>query len=399
MIKFNIRFIILMILAWIFAYMQGGNLPYTFFYIFAVTFLISCILAAVYILSVKVYVEIPDREYFCGTEEQIIVTIKNKGVFFIPYIIIKNQMFKYLFNDYNGEVLSLKYGEELDLKYDVNFPVRGIYHLGRFNIWIRDLFGLIDLKKDDDKKKSIKVYPNIFNLNKNVFQGNDILKNTFLSKSNIEDQYYTRDMRKYKEGDSLKRINWKVSAKKQELFIRNYETVSGEEFALFLDMNENNYALDARGVKEEAMVDFAVSLVSDMIKKSVEINFILNDRHQTHFGINEKSDFEKLMDFFLEQKSDGHIAIEDCIDKNLHRITARSGIGIITPSVTEKLIRYVLHLREKGYFLLLFIMEENDTALKYKDVFNKLQIGYYHINSLIEQERNNKNNFSRENIR
>lgn len=386
MIRINYKFIIFMVMSYIFAYMQGGNLPYTLFYTFAVTFVAACILSVIYLINIKINVNIAEREFYCGVEEPLVINIKSKGIFFIPYIIIKNNALQTLFSDYSGEIFSLRYGEELELKYNINFKVRGIYNLGSFVVWVRDLFGVIDLKRKENTNRIIKVYPKIYSIDERVFKGNDLFKNTFTSKSSIEDIYSTRDMRKYQEGDSLKRINWKVSAKQQELYIKNYETVSGEEFALFLDMNEVNYTLDSKGTEEEMMVDFALSLISSMAHRGIEMKLFLNNKIGTSFEIKEKQDFQNIREFFLKEKSDGKKNILEFVQKNIHKLKSKSGIGIITSRVSEALIKYAIEIKELGYDIVLFVVEENEEYKKYKDILNKLNINGYNIKSLLKEE-------------
>lgn len=387
MIRINYKFIILMVMAYIFAYIQGGNLPYTLFYTFALTLVASFILSIIYLINIKISVSLPEREYYCGINETLVISIKNRSIFFIPYIIIKNNALQSLFPHYSGEIFSLRYGEEVDLKYNMNFSIRGVYNLGSFIVWVRDIFGVVDLKRKEDKNKIIKVYPKIYSIEEKIFKGNDIFKNTFRSKSSIEDTYSARDMRRYQEGDSLKRINWKVSAKQQELYIKNYETVSGEEFALFLDMNEANYTLDSKGIKEEMMIDFALSLISTMTDRAVEMKLFLNNKLGTSFNIEEKEDFQKIREFFLAEKSNGKNNIIDFMQRNINKLHTKSGVGIITARVSETLVNYIIESKEKGYGMVLFIAEENEVSDEYKDILKRLDIHCYNIKSLLKGEQ------------
>lgn len=58
------------------------------------------------------------------------------------------------------------------------------------------------------------------------------------------------EIREYQEGDSLKRIHWKISSKQEELMVRQEASPSSLELCLFLDLCKS---VDIRQVLEDAM--------------------------------------------------------------------------------------------------------------------------------------------------
>ena len=93
----------------------------------------------------------------------------------------------------------------------------------------------------------------------NDFYGTSNEKKTKLNNKfirDIENSIFIKDIRKYKIGDSLKRIHWKVSAKYGELYTKNYEMYSNEEYNIFLDMNNEIYKQENGDIIEEYIRNF-----------------------------------------------------------------------------------------------------------------------------------------------
>ncbi len=383
MVKLNYRYIILLILSFMFAYSQGGAIGYTVFYIFLLIGLVSVFFSIVSLFSVKLQAEVNQRSYVSGSSEIIKYTIKNKSFIFVPYFIHQADMLKALLKDYNGEIISLRPREEATLKYKISFPTRGIYNLGSCRIATRDILGVIDIEGSMDLKYSIKVYPKIYPLERFLFGGRDHFEVIKRAPSSIEDSYNIRDIRKYREGDSIKRINWKVSAKKQELYIKNLESVSGEEFYLILDMHRKNYSIDPKGLKEELMIDFTVSLIKILLNKTVTVRLSINNEHRVDFFLEGENDYRGLMEYLVAEKSKATDSLIKLLHERADSYQAIRGLAIVTATATEELMNYCLNLRAKNTSIMLFLAEENESFLASKERLEAYGIFCYNIMELI----------------
>jgi hypothetical protein len=383
MVKVRIKFLILMAIAFVFAYLQGGNLPYSVFYGFLVTFTfaLGCLLIHRYLIFVDVRFE--RKVYSSGEIDRFTMIVRNNSIIPAPYVIVKNKALSGINNKYNGEMVTLKLDESKWLKHEIYFKKRGIYNFGEITVGLKDLFCIAESYRNVDRKTIIKVYPKIYDLEKSVLKGSDIFKNAVSNKSSIEDMYSMKDIRKYRDGDNLKRINWKVSAKYNELYVRNFDTVSGQEFNIFLDMNEKNYELDGNGILEEQMIDFCVSIINNMLVKEIKTKLFVNAAQPESFEIEEKVDFDKLMEYFLIHKSDGSFNFLKFINSNAYHISSLSGIGIITGRVSSQLTSSLMELKDRGYNILLFYCGTNNDEINNVDLLEKVGVSCYSIENML----------------
>jgi hypothetical protein len=372
-----------MIASYIFAYLQGGNLPYSVFYGFLITFVVALWSILLHRKKLFIDVNLSKKIYSAGESDVLTTIVQNNTFIAIPYVSIKNNGLIAVNSKYNGDALNIKLEESKWIKHEINFKKRGIYDFGEINIQLKDTFCIFEINRKLKRNALVKVYPRIFNIEKSLLKGSDIFKNAASNKSSIEDMYSTRDIRKYRDGDNLKRINWKVSAKYNELFVREFETVSGQEFNVFLDMSEENNTIDSNGFFEQHMINFAASLINYMVQKEIKTKVFINASRQQSFDIESKYEFDKLMDFFLTQKSDGEYSFLNYLNGNAYKLSSLSGIGVITSSVNEKLTETLMNLKDRGFNILFFYSGGEWSEVKNISLLNKVGVDCYNINNII----------------
>jgi hypothetical protein len=385
MFKVSIKYIILMAVSYAFALLQGGNLPYRIFHGLVLTFMVSLI----YILSkqknITIQVRFDKRLYSAGDEHEFITIIKNYGILPAPYVILKNKALVKVNPKYNGEVVWLGSDESKWLRNTVKFNQRGIYNFGELHLSISDLFSIFERVRNMNLSVPVKVYPKVHELNKFLARGSDIFKNAVSSKTNIEDLYSTKDIRKYYQGDNLKRVNWKVSAKHGELFVRDLDTVSGEESNIFLDMNKYNFAIDDSGIVEEQLVDLCSSVVNYMELKGIKTKLLINASIQRRFEIDSRDDFNELMEFFVTQKSDSETSFVEFVNSNLTKIPKLSWIGIVTVGVSRELKDNLIVMKDRGYNITVFYCAATLKDLSNLELLKRVGIDCHSFNELINR--------------
>lgn len=100
------------------------------------------------------------------------------------------------------------------------------------------------------------------------------------------------EYREYVEGDSLKRINYKLSAKRDKLFIRLDEPISSLRQAVVLD---NSTSGDR--YKDERMIEGMIAYVGCMVMENIctEVYFMANNR-QVHMQLSSMKDVMEFVD-------------------------------------------------------------------------------------------------------
>ena len=197
----------------------------------------------------------------CKEKSEIEFTIKNFSpltahvcYFFdsVPYF--------YIFDDGNKGVISLRPHEIKKVSYKATSQNRGLYHAGPVRIRTSDPLGLFLIDVEIPCPLEITVRPARIKLITEVLpgfpQGNLKIRNPV-----YEDITMRRSIRGYINGDELKRINWRASAKFDSLFTNQYEDSFDAPFFVFLNLAEEDYDLHNRGYYTEKAIEIAASIV------------------------------------------------------------------------------------------------------------------------------------------
>lgn len=381
MIKINRKYIFLLIISFIFAFLSGGNLPYSIFYVL----ILVMVFELMYFIKVRnnvfITLNTDKKEYYTGECGKVEILVRGIGT---PYIYVFNENIKKLNNEYNGNTVSVNSFNSKLIKVNIKFKYRGIYDLGFFKIKIKDLFGIISITKDIHLlNKEIKVYPKIHNLCEiNVYGGNS-KQNIINSNLFMNGMTSTKNIRKYNLGDSMRKIHWKVSAKHSELYVKEFESVLGSQCNIFLNMNKESFFIENKDYVEEKLIEYCVSLCKHMQNKGISSSIFINDKHHQILEVYDNNTFFKLMDTVINVKSNGDMYFEKYINSNIHNISNRGLLLIITVDITEELTNTLIKIVQKGFQVEVFYYMRYSVQSKLIDSMNKFKIRTQNLSKVI----------------
>lgn len=135
----------------------------------------------------------------------------------------------------NPVMLRLAGGEERTLELALRCDRWGAYVPGEVLVRARDLLGLVQYEGRFDRRRPLKVYPReeglralLRPLETQVSAGNQVAR---YKGEGIE----FADLRPFLPGDRIRRINWRASARRQELWVNEYHAERNADVVIFLD--------------------------------------------------------------------------------------------------------------------------------------------------------------------
>ncbi|MFD3155847.1 DUF58 domain-containing protein [Haloimpatiens sp. FM7330] len=360
----------------------GGNLPYSIFYIFLTALLLEGIYILIALKNISIKIDIDETTYIAGDKGNIKVLIRNYSM---PYVFIENDTFKILNKNYNGHCLFLDSSRSELLNLKLDFKLRGVYTLDEFKVKVDDLFNIFSIKKTIRSNcEVIKVYPKIYYFKGFVSYGKYNYQDKLSTNEYAEDLSIVKDVRKYRLGDSLRKIHWKLSAKHNELYVKNFENTLGMECNIFLNFNKENFLIDEKDIVEEKSIECCASLINYMRNNNIKSNLFINDSEQRRLNIFDDKSFYDLMEKFISKKSSGDMKFYDFINSKLHYISPKSLVQIITVKVDKKLRDVILNLNQKGYEVNVFYYSKDLIELENIKLLNKAQIKCINFNIFLK---------------
>ncbi len=162
-------------------------------------------------------------------------------------------------------------------KFEFHIPCEhmGVWEVGVKKLRFEDLFGLFSLpliRSSKEKAYSkLWVMPNIHTLRNDVETvslGDYGLTSTLDS----EQGELLGDSRLYREGDTLKRINWKLSARTKQLYSRQYERLQNPNIVIAVDTAVSEAQ---KGDIIDITGEVAISLANFFIAKNHTVEIVL----------------------------------------------------------------------------------------------------------------------------
>ena len=158
--------------------------------------------------------------------------------------------------------------------YEVPFTVRyrGVYQVGLQAVQAMDTMGLFRLRRQFRKKVSLVVLPRVVEMTNFPLAMN--LMTEANSRFDMRDEDYTTvsDVRPYLPSDSIKRVHWKLTAKRNEWLVKNFQSNALSKVTVILD----NLKLDLRYreqiVIEDRMVEMALGLARFCLRRGMPVD-------------------------------------------------------------------------------------------------------------------------------
>jgi len=238
-----------------------------------------------------------------GDPVTLSIQIHNDKPFIYPYMKVFYKVPEsILSNNYKEEVLSILPFQYNEIRENFICSLRGEYTLGITRIEVRDPFGLFALSLNlvnqaYYKPLTLKVNPRILNipaLPLPLVQNEGSSKQEFFA---TEEPASLADIRQYRYGDPLKKIHWNVSAKLQDIYVKNYETNAQSQILIFIETSPFPADDMTRHQIEDQAVECAVAIVHFILSKSIPVQLIVYHSERQQISGKNPDDFPQFFDY------------------------------------------------------------------------------------------------------
>lgn len=335
--KIDYKYLIGVGLAVAFYFLFGGYTGNAFLWI---TFLLlGFALLQFFLFSrvLRIDVQIPRGRVEVNEAVRIALNLENKGILTIPYVTSEAAKLE------DRRIVSISAKDKASLAYDFTPEVRGIIDIGIIRLGITDVLNILTRQRLIEPGR-IKVYPKVEAELADGMALSTIGEGNNFRTYSRENPYVVRELRRYTPGDSIRKINWKVSAKYSELYVKRGETTEEKDVLIILDMNEQILAMDAAGIYENSLVTDALSMSKGLIRQGVRHGFLMNDRRQQYFEIGSPDAFAHLEEDLLYNKANSRHSLQEFIAQKNEFLHERGTLLFFTRPI-ESDIKACDHLK------------------------------------------------------
>ncbi len=374
--KNRITFIFLLILAIIFRYNFGGFIP-SFFLNTLLSLLIFSIGYTIYVyIRFKFVQEIDKRVITKGETVRLVVKLSNEDFMIYPYVYVSFFGSHTLFDSESySQSLSISPFSKKEFVFNMQCKYRGEYEVGLSDIYIEDFLGLIRLNYQIPETKKIVVYPKIEHLIRfDVFTTNNF-ESQSSSQGAVEDVTNLRDMRKYQYGDNFKRIHWKLSARNNQLMVKNYQCTSDANVNILIDLKDNNFSDEVTIVLEDKIIECAVAVLNYYLHKGISVNYMYFEDKIEMLKASNRHEFEYIYKTLSTVNFVQKVPLADIVSLHYESRNNSNDMIILTSILDVDLYNVIYKAQMSNHSIcLIYISPKNLVKDKYDVVDDILDI-------------------------
>jgi len=161
------------------------------------------------------------------------------------------------------------------IHYEISAMRRGYYRVGPTLLAIGDLFGFIE-KSARLPSNYLTIYPRIIPLQRLGFSSRLPFGTLASTQRLFEDPARPSGVRSFRSGDSLRYMNWKVSARREELLVKTFQPAISLETMILLNLNTEDYSDRNRYDGPEWSIVVAASLAAHLASTRQPVGLATN---------------------------------------------------------------------------------------------------------------------------
>lgn len=236
--------------------------------------------------QLEIYRDFNEKIY--DNEDAIIrIIIRNRSLFGL-YLVEITDIYPStteLISGKNRGVFSLSSKSELAIKYSLHVSAVGTHRFRGLYLKMKDPLAIftVNAHYKNIEKNMLKCSANIssIKMNKLLYKGFKMLQGPWRTK-NIGYSLEFKEIREYKPGDEIKRIDWKASARINRLMIRDFEAESQSDIVIIFDLSRNMFL----GKLGERKLDYSAKCIAFIVNYAISMRdrigtlIIKSDRHE-----------------------------------------------------------------------------------------------------------------------
>jgi len=252
-------------------------------------------------------------------------------------------------------------------KLDINFRTnyRGHFNLGIKTLLAVDICGLFRLKKHIPMtieitslpiKKELTKFPLAMQLLSQAHSRHDIRDEDFATIS---------DVRQYHPTDSIKRVHWKLTAKRNEWMVKVFQSNALNSISIIMDSQKLNTREKERLFIEDAMVEMLISFAGFCLDKQMPVDVKITDG--TRANARAVAEYPTIYNSAAELRFDEktNFDVLNILTHVLNEATGFVNLVIITARLNTELYERIQNAKNNGHLIIILfyscVMPDRDS--------------------------------------
>ena len=252
---------------------------------------------------------------------------------------------------------SLSWYERVGWSVPILCERRGLYRFGPANISSGDIFGFFRSTMQAGDLAQLLVYPHVVSLPELGLPAQKPFGESRGGKRIFEDPSRVVGLRAYQQGDPMRRIDWKATARRDELQVRVYDpSVSNSMYVL---LNSATMAQDGPHGFQRVLLERAVTVAASVASHAFQERFSLGLMTNAHSLLSEAAtvippsrdpdQLNTVLEALAVMGSMSSAPLHEMIWAQFHSFPLGATLVIVTAVMPDGLLDTLFELGRRGY--------------------------------------------------
>ena len=226
-------------------------------------------------------------------------------------------------------------------------PHRGVYEAGVTRISARDIFGFFSISRRPKMERiRVEVVPRPAPAETMALTASD-MGPEFLARAS-EDTASPSDIRAWQEGDSLKKVHWKISMRRREVMVRTYEESARPDTLIVPDLSAITALKDGQLSAEDCICERCLGAAKAQLEAGYPVRMPLTCAQPSEIAGQFPADLPAFADALMRVKFDGPYAYEQVLALMLARMQRTGGAVLATARLTTRVADLAMRIQRSG---------------------------------------------------
>lgn len=236
---------------------------------------------------------------------------------------------------------------ERTFRHMIRCPHRGVYDAGVTRISARDIFGFFTVSRNPNMKLiHMEVLPKVTDMPAMELKATDMGPECMARSS--EDNASPSDIRVWQDGDSLKKVHWKLSMRRRELMVRTYEESARPDTLIIPDLSEIQAMRDHQLSVEDCICECCLGAAKAQLESGYPVRMPLTAAKPSEIAGQFPADVSAFADALLRVQFDSPYAYEKVLMLMLARMQRTGGAVLITSKLTVRTADLAMRMQRSG---------------------------------------------------
>lgn len=340
------RLLILAAVAFAFARIAGGALPWFLFYTSFGLVLAAFAWAWHLERNLDCLVTVDRERLEVGEELQVRLRVENGGWLPLPWVEVENATPGRLVLDRAPrQATSAGLLGSRVLTFQLHARRRGHYPVGPLRLQAGDGLGLFRVQRQITTRQAVTVYPRVVRISGVPVPLGQPFGHMRTRQKAFQDPSSLADIRPYHPGDSLRYVHWLTSARRGELHLKEFELNATTQMVIGLDLQAPAPAGPGPEAASEAAIGVAASLAELGARQRFEVGLLAvgKERHSLP-PLRGLRGYQQILEVLARVEAEGRLTLAQVLGAEAGALAPRSTVALVTCRVTPELADTALRL-------------------------------------------------------